>query len=96
MHPQLNLLSVSSLEKVRVKEPTPDPLYLTPFQGLEEMIFLSLGAPGPAPISEPKTSAHRPLTPSDLPFQDQALLQKLIQFRNRIPLSPRIIRTQDS
>jgi hypothetical protein len=41
-----------------------------------------------SPLREPKSM--------DRPFEDENLLKKLIQYKNQIPLSPRIIRARDT
>ena len=89
MHSKLNLMTVSQLEKGRIQEIRPDPLDLSGFLGLENLISDSLMPDAPAiPKRESPSAKH--------PFEDQSLVQKLIQFRNQIPTSSRIIRASDS
>jgi len=92
----LKLFSLSQLESGRIKTPIADPKDLGGFQELETLVRHSLSPPKllqtrtPAgnPLKEPKTIER--------PFEDENLLKKLIQYKNRIPLSPRIIRNSDS
>lgn len=103
---QLELYSLSSLEKGRIREPKPDPTALSPFLGLESLIAHSLN---PRDLQEAtqtnlqsngqmKAPSRNPLLSrrSSRPFQDSALVERLIRNRNQIPVSSRIIRNQDS
>jgi hypothetical protein len=88
--------SLSELERGRIREPAPDPKDLSSFSTLEAHILHSLS---PAKLFQTRTPAGSRLpTPRtlDRPFEDEALLKKLIQYRNQIPLSPRIIRSRES
>lgn len=96
MDRKLMLFSWSALEHNRIKDPKSDPKEISSFSGIEAMIqhslkptkLLQVHTPAGAPLKEPKKI--------DRPFEDETLLQKLIQYRNQIPLSSRIIRTTDS
>ncbi len=101
MHRELGLFSISVLEKGRIAEPRSDAKDLGRFVDLENLISgsLSLLQPKKEEPSRPVTPVQR-LTGGSLgqtgSFRDQSVLQKLLQYRDRIPLSSRIIRTGQS
>jgi hypothetical protein len=96
MDRKLMLFSLSDLEQGRIKEPKSDLKDLSGFATIESMVQHTLSPPkllqthslAGSPLREPKNIQR--------PFQDENLLKKLIQFKNQIPLSPRIIRARDS
>ncbi|NDG85527.1 MAG: hypothetical protein EBX52_10915 [Proteobacteria bacterium] len=100
---QLELYSLSNLEKGRIREAKSDLTALSPFLELEGMITSSLM---PQEFQTSQTDAHgkmklpsrNPLLSrrSPRPFQDSALVERLIRDRSQIPVSSRIIRNQDS
>ncbi len=83
-----NLFTSSTLEEKRVKTPQADPREIGVFKDLESIISGSFHKPA----SAPPTLMTRPF---ERTLQDQELLKKLIQYRNEIPLSSRIIRKKD-
>ena len=100
MRRTLGLFSVSRLERGRIPEPGSDLRDLGAFKDLEETVARSLQNPGESETSVPplktqvsslKASLNRPR-----PLLDEALLQKLIQYRNQIPTSSRIIRANET
>ncbi len=100
MHRELGLFSISVLEKGRVDEPRADARNISRFGELESLIEASL-APEPRIPAQVRATAQA-LRTSREPlgqkgsFRDQSVLQKLLQYRDRIPLSSRIIRTGQS
>jgi len=96
MDRKLMLFSLSDLEQGRIQEPKSDLKDLSGFASIESMVRHTLSPPkllqtnslSGSPLREPKTM--------DRPFEDENLLKKLIQYKNQIPLSPRIIRARDS
>jgi|GEM_PF-3492545 len=88
-----SLYTLSKLEQGRVKPVRPDPRQIGDFATLDETVARSLrvpakiGAPVPASSSPSSVAASMPLQ-----MQNEALLKKLLQYRNQIPVSPRIIR----
>ena len=95
---QLELYSLSSLEKNRIRERKSDLTDLSRFQDLETVIRQSLNPEPLASSSQIKAPPQNPLLArkASRPFQDSAMLERLLQIRNQIPISSRIIRTQDS
>ncbi len=96
MHSELALFSISKLEQGRVKEKTPDPRNLSLFSGLDEIVGHSLK---PAQLVQMQTPSGNPLVQPKLvkrPFEDEALLKRLLQFRDQIPTSSRIIRAEET
>ena len=90
------LFSLSSLEKGRLREPEANPKEIGLFRDMEELIAHSLKAPG---LIRTQTAEGNPLQSPvavSRPFEDEALLKKLLQFRSQIPTSSRIIRASDS
>ena len=96
MDRKLMLFSWSTLEHTRIREPKSDPKDLSSFSGIESMIQHSLRPPSLLQVHTPSGSLLKEPKRVDRPFEDETLLQKLIQYRNQIPLSPRIIRTTDA
>ena len=90
------LFSLSSLEKGRIPAPKASALELKAFQSIEEIIAYSLKAPNLIRTQTPEGNLLK--TPVNLqrPFEDEALLKKLLQFRSQIPTSSRIIRASES
>jgi hypothetical protein len=95
---QLELYSLSSLEKNRIRERKSDLTDLSRFNELESVIRQSLNPESKTSSSQIKATPQNPLLArkSSRPFQDSAMLERLLQIRNQIPISSRIIRTQDS
>jgi hypothetical protein len=97
MHRKLGeLFFLSSLEKGRAQVPVADPREIASFEDLGEAIAHSLK---PAALLRTQTAEGKTLkTPVAMnrPFEDENLLKKLIQYRNQIPVSHRIIRTPRS
>ena len=94
MHRELGLFSISGLEKGRIEEVRSDLKDLSRFGELEALISHSLAPPTLVQTRTPsgtKLKEPRVLTRA---FHDESLLQKLIQYRERIPLSSRVIRTE--
>lgn len=90
-----HLFTFSSLETNRVKGTHADPRAISEFKGLEEIISHSLRKPN---LIRTQTLAGNTLPTPKLEnrgLKDEALLQKLVQYRDRIPLSGRIIRKQE-
>ena len=97
MDSKLTLFSISALEKGRIKEATPDPMNLTRFNELDNLVTHSLAPQKALPSTPIASNAAQMQTKSNQrPFEDLSLVQKLIQFRNQIPTSSRIIRASDS
>jgi hypothetical protein len=94
----LELYSLSSLEKNRIRERKSDLTDLSRFQELEAVIRQSLNPEDIKTSSQIRATPQNPLLArkSTRPFQDSAMLDRLLKIRNQIPLSSRIIRTQDS
>jgi hypothetical protein len=96
MHSQLELYSISKLEKGRIREKQADPRNIANFTELDAIVAHSLKparqiqvqTPSGTRLSEPRLVKR--------PFQDEELLKKLIQFRDQIPPSSRIIRPESS
>jgi hypothetical protein len=87
-----SLFSVSPLEVGRVKQRHADPRNISDFSSLEEVISHSLKAPN---LMRTQTKEGNPLERPKMesrPFHDEAILKKLLQHRDRIPTSTRIIR----
>ena len=86
------LFTLSPLEKNRVRDPHPDPREISDFQSLDSVIAHSLRAPNL--IRTQTASGTNLMKPEKMSrsFGDEALLKKLIQHRDQIPLSGRIIR----
>jgi hypothetical protein len=101
MRSTLALFSVSRLEQGRVAEARPDLKDLGAFKELEETVTLSLSAGSDAGATR-VVQPERTLSPlqagirSSRPLLDETLLQKLVQYRNQIPHSSRIIRAGDT
>ena len=97
MHRKLGeLFFLSSLEKGRTPVPNADPRSISPFDEIKESIAHSLK---PATLLRSQTLEGTRLpspTPISRPFEDENLLKKLIQYRNQIPVSSRIIRNSKS
>jgi len=96
MDRKLALFSLSKMEQGRIAEIRPDLKNLSGFQEIENLVHHSLT---PAKLIQTQTPSGTPLKEPrnfERPFQDENLLQKLIQYKNQIPLSPRIIRATDS
>ena len=87
-----SLYSFCGLEKGRVKTPHTDPRDLGDFRSIEEMISHSLKAPT---LVRTQTQMGNPLIAPKAEsrgFVDETLLKKLLQHRDKIPVSSRIIR----
>lgn len=97
MHsPIKELLTLSTLEQGRKDSPAASARHLSPFQDLEAMIAHSLKKPE---LVQTQTVTGVPLrTPKSVkrPFQDEALMEKLLRHRDQIPVSARIIRESSS
>ncbi len=101
MHRELGLFSISVLEKGRIEEPCSDVKDLGRFGDLESLISGSLALLQPKKEEPVRTAApaqrlNRGSLAQTGSFRDQSVLQKLLQYRDRIPLSSRIIRTGQS
>lgn len=104
MHRELGLFSISDLEKGRVAEVRSDMKDLGRFGELENLIASSI-APhvrreepvrAKTPALRATLGATREAPGQKSSFKDQSVMQKLLQYRDRIPLSSRIIRTGQS
>lgn len=87
-----SLYTLSKLEQNRIQPAKADPRNIGDFATLDEMIAHSLRAPN---LIRTQTAAGNPLQAPKLenrPFEDEALLKKLLQYRSQIPVSARIIR----
>lgn len=104
MHFKLSeLFSLSSLEVNRISTPKSDLKNIAAFSELEKIIETSLSSQEKIQTAQ---TANRTLgnpvplraTPSfaQKPFQDDALMKKLLKYRDQIPVSARIIRATDS
>ncbi len=86
------LFTWSRLEGLRVKPIAADPRQISEFQSLDELVAHSLKAPS---LIRTQTAAGNPL-PSpkaeSRSFRDETLIRKLLQQREKTPLSSRIIR----
>jgi hypothetical protein len=100
MHRELGLFSISDLEKGRVTEVHSDMKDLGRFGELESLIAGSIAPQAireePVRAKAPALRATRETLGSKGSFKDQSVMQKLLQYRDRIPLSSRIIRTGQS
>ncbi|MBC7397469.1 MAG: hypothetical protein H7333_08495 [Bdellovibrionales bacterium] len=90
------LFSLSSLEKGRIQEPEANPRDLSQFPNLDEMIEYSLRVPNLIRTQTPEGIPLKNPVNIQRPFEDEALLQKLLQYRSQIPTSSRIIRASES
>jgi hypothetical protein len=92
-----NLFTSSTLEEKRVKTRQPDPREISVFKDLESIISVSFHKPVHTLASIPSSGGKSTLMsrPFERTLHDQDLLKKLIQYRNEIPLSSRIIRKKD-
>jgi len=104
MHRELGLFSISVLEKGRINEPRADARDLSRFGEIENLIAGSLALPRrtpetvhtvPAAQASTLRATRNPLSEKGS-LRDQTVMQKLLQYRDRIPLSSRIIRTGQS
>lgn len=89
------LFSLSRLERGRVQDIQAEPKNLSPFGDLESMIAGSLEPAKQTIVSKRPDVLQTRSTKAPL-FQDQALMDKLLKYRDQIPVSPRIIRASDS
>ena len=104
MHSQLvELLSLSSLEKNRIEAKNPDPRNISSFAELEEVITLSLTPNAAKAIATTQIKPAMQAKPENTllnknrsPFQNDALLERLLKYRDQIPLSSKIIRATDT
>jgi len=96
------LFTSTTLEEKRVKTTRPDPREITVFKDIETLIAHSFFK---SSVEAARTNGKNnlaPLAKPDAPrlfertLKDEQLLQKLIQHRDRIPLSNRIIRKKES
>lgn len=91
------LFTASALEENRVAAPHADPREISEFKELETVISHSLRKPN---LVRTQTSTGASLPTPRLEtrgLKDEALLQKLLQHRDRFPAtSSRIIRKRDS
>lgn len=100
----VELRSLSRLEQGRLPEPSANPWRLEGFVDLELSVSDSLTQPDPqdsvharAKMPAPPPSAEFLLKRGQKQsFADDTLLKKLVQFRDQIPLSSRIIRARDT
>ncbi len=86
------LFTLSPLELGRVKSAHPDPRAVGDFRTLEDVIAHSLKVPT---LVRTQTVAGTPLPKPEKisrTFQDEAIMKRLLQHRDQIPLSGRIIR----
>jgi hypothetical protein len=102
MHRELGLFSISVLEKGRVTEQRTDAKDIVRFVELEALIAGSLTQWAPTQKNDTVRAKSPALSHSGDSlgqkgtFRDQSVLQKLLQYRDRIPLSSRIIRAGQS
>ena len=88
-----NLITPSRLEQGRLdKRPDAPFAMLAEFKGLEGMITHSLKKPELLTVKSPMGQTLLKPTATKRPFQDQELIQKLLKFKDRIPLSARVLR----
>jgi hypothetical protein len=93
------LFTSSTLEEKRVKVARPDPREITHFKDIEILIAHSFFKSSVE--SSRSKNASEPTPRNDAPklfgrtLKDDQLLKKLIQHRDEIPLSNRIIRKKD-
>jgi hypothetical protein len=90
------LYFLSPLEKGRRSAKDADPLALSPFEDLNDAIAHSLKVPTLTRTKSPEGKTLQNQVAMNRPFEDENLLKKLIQFRNQIPVSHRIIRAPRS
>ena len=90
------LFSLSSLEKGRIREPEANPREIGLFKDVEALIAHSLKAPNLIKTQTQEGTLLQSPVAISRPFEDEALLKKLLQFRSQIPTSSRIIRASDS
>jgi hypothetical protein len=87
-----SLYTLSELENGRITSATADPRNIGEFNSLNEVIAHSLREPN---LIRTQTQAGTPLKEpkyENRPFEDEAILKKLLQYRSQIPVSARIIR----
>ena len=88
------LFTWSRLEEGRTTTAHADPRDISAFGSVQDLVFHSLKAPN---LVHTQTPSGNPLpTPkaSSRPFQDENLLRKLVQHRDKIPTSSRVIRSK--
>lgn len=94
------LMTLSPLEHRRVLEVQANPLDLSAFNSIEAIIQHSLKKPElvkvHTPMGNPIPKPLKSLTPVKRSFCDQEIVNRLIKYRDRIPLSARILRPQTS
>ncbi|MBU6153848.1 MAG: hypothetical protein KGP28_06055 [Bdellovibrionales bacterium] len=96
MDRKLMLFSWSDLEQGRINQPKSDLKDLSSFSSMEAMVQHSLSPKKLLRTHTPEGATLKEPQKIERPFHDETLLQKLIQYRNQIPLSPRIIRATDA
>jgi hypothetical protein len=87
-----SLYTLSKLEEGRIQPVKPDLRNISEFSSLDEVIAHSLRAPN---LIRTQTVTGVTLQSPRLenrPFEDEAILKKLLQYRSQIPVSTRIIR----
>ena len=88
------LYSICSMEKGRVKSPHTDPRDLDDFQSMDEIISHSLKAPNLIRTQTQMGTTLRAPKMESRGFLDESLLKKLLQHRDKIPTSSRVIRSK--
>jgi hypothetical protein len=93
------LFTMSTLEEKRIKVPHADPREITFFKEIETMISHSF-------FKSSRDTSRQSNTPTELKpegpklfgrtLKDEKLLEKLLQHRDEIPRSSRIIRKKDT
>jgi hypothetical protein len=87
------LFFLSRLEKGRTANPSADPKAVASFETLNEVIAHSLKVPSLLRTQTKEGTLLKSPELTSRPFKDENLLKKLVQFRDQIPLSHRVIRT---
>jgi hypothetical protein len=89
-----SLYTLSKLEEGRIPAVKADPRNLSDFTTLDEMIAHSLRVPNLLRTQTVTGVALKKPVLENRPFEDEAILKKLLQYRAQIPVSARIIRPQ--
>ncbi len=88
----ISLFTWSALEKNRIAEPRSDMKNVEAFKSLEPLVQHSLKVPNLIQTHTPAGNQLKVSQPIKRPFQDEEIVRKLLQYKDRIPLSARILR----
>ncbi len=87
-----SLFTLSALERGRKNSPASDLKNIQEFNSLDPLIAHSLRAPNLVRTQTVTGVALQAPKYENRPFEDEAILKKLVQYRSQIPVSGRIIR----